>query len=51
MAAICDHLQLWKAPMNKRSDRSLRLGAPEVAMLLILFAVLFVYIEAGSAFA
>jgi len=37
--------------MNKRSHRSLRFGAPEVAMLLVLFAVLFVYIEAGSAFA
>ena len=37
--------------MNKRSNRSLRLGAPEVVMLLVLLTVLFVYIEAGSAFA
>jgi hypothetical protein len=51
MGAISGHLQPWKAPMNKRSDRSLRLRAPELVMLLVLFAVLFVYIEAGSAFA
>ncbi len=41
----------WTAPMNKRSDQSLRFGAPEVVMLLVLFAVLLVCIEAGSAFA
>jgi len=37
--------------MKKRSNPSLRFGAPELTMVLVLFAVLFVCIEAGSAFA
>jgi hypothetical protein len=37
--------------MRKGSCKSLRFGAPEFVMLVVLFAVLLIYIEAGSAFA
>jgi hypothetical protein len=41
---------LRKVPMNKRSNRSLRFAAPEVVMLLVVFAVLLVWIDVGSVF-